>query len=259
MTYKSAAPASSPVTVLAFDSSTAVFAAAVLRNGAVEASSQLFTERNHSVHVVAEMKRLLEQCGLKPENVDVVAVGQGPGSYTGVRIAVTAGKTLAWTWNKPLIGVSSLEALALGAWQSSDKPGGKVWVVPVMDARRGQVYTSRYTADSAGHWQTLDADEIRMAAEWALLLRNEAATLGDVSEIWFVGDTTVHELALVSTDTAGGVPVRAIPFAMEAGAVGSLAMLRHGRGEKDDVHTFVPNYTQLAEAEAKLQAAARRE
>jgi tRNA threonylcarbamoyladenosine biosynthesis protein TsaB len=263
MTERSAAPAPSPVTLLAFDSSTAALAAAVIRDGVVAASSQSFTERNHSVHIVSEMKRLLAECGLKPDNVDIVAVGQGPGSYTGVRIAVTAGKTLAWTWNKPLIGVSSLEALALGVWQSREEAvpatGGKVWVVPVMDARRGQVYTSRYAADHENHWEALDSDGIRMAAEWARWLREEASKSADVSEIWFVGDTAVHEQALSWSDATNVIPVRTIPFAMNAAAVGSLALSRHRRGERDDVHTFVPNYTQLTEAEVKLQAAARRD
>jgi tRNA threonylcarbamoyladenosine biosynthesis protein TsaB len=261
MTELSAQPSSAPVTMLAFDTSTACLAAAIVRDGVVVASSQSFTERNHSVHLVAELKRLLAECGMKPENVDAVAVGQGPGSYTGVRIAVTAGKTLTWTWNKPLIGVSSLEALALGVWESPlgrrEQTTGTVWIVPIMDARRGQVYSSRFAANSTGHWEMLDRDGIRMAEDWAMVLREEASASDKVSEIWFVGDMAIHEQSLGTSDAKEGVPVRLIRFFLDAGAVGKLAWLRYLRGEKNDIHTFVPNYTQLTEAEVKLQAAAR--
>jgi tRNA threonylcarbamoyladenosine biosynthesis protein TsaB len=260
MTELSVQPPSSPVTVLAFDTSTASLAAAIVRDGIVMASSQSFTERNHSVHIVVELKRLLAESGMKPENVDAIAVGQGPGSYTGVRIAVTAGKTLAWTWNKPLIGVSSLEALALGAWElrigRHELTTGIVWIVPIMDARRGQVYTSRFAADYTGHWESLDSDGIRMAADWTGILHEQASASDGVSEIWFVGDITLHEQTLGMSDREDGVPVRMLAFSMEAGAVGKLAWSRYLRGEKDDIHTFVPNYTQLTEAEVKLQAAA---
>ncbi|MBW5448315.1 tRNA (adenosine(37)-N6)-threonylcarbamoyltransferase complex dimerization subunit type 1 TsaB [Cohnella sp. CFH 77786] len=260
---------SGPVTALAFDTSTATLAAAVVRDGTVLGSVQSNAERNHSVLIVPEIKRLLAECGLTPKDLDAIAAGRGPGSYTGVRIAVSVGKTLAWAWNKPLLGISSLEALALGAWESPEPAGegteasaarsaGIVWIVPVMDARRGQVYTARFAADEEGGWTRLDADGIRMAGDWAEALRQEAAKDGNVSAIRFVGETAPHE-ALYLAGPAGGAEVQSIPCAMEAGAVGKLAVSRFRRGERDEVHAFVPNYTQMAEAEAKLLAAARRD
>lgn len=242
------------LTVLALDTSTASLTAAAVRGGVVLGSVQSLSERNHSVQVVPVVQKLLKNCGLSGEDLDIIAVGQGPGSYTGVRIAVSVGKTLAWAWNKPLVGVSSLETLALGAWENQDgaSGGGTVWVVPVMDARRGQVYTARWAADASGRWERLDADGIRLAAEWMEKLRAEAAA-GGATEIWIVGDPEKHaDVWQYGAGESGAV--RLIPHLMEAGAAAKLAVQRYRRGEQDPVHAFVPNYTQLAEAEVKLQA-----
>jgi len=244
------------LTVLALDTSTASLTAALARGGKVLVSVQSLSERNHSVQVVPALKKLLEDCGLSGKDLDLIAVGQGPGSYTGVRIAVSVGKTLAWAWNKPLVGVSSLETLALGAWESKGvSAGGRsgpVWIVPVMDARRGQVYTARWAADADGRWERLDADGIRLAAEWIEKLRQEAAS-GGATEIWITGDAEKHA-EIWRQGEESGAAVRLVPHLMDAAATAKLAVRRFRRGEHDPVHAFVPNYTQLAEAEIKLQA-----
>lgn len=260
----SAKPAE-PATILAIDTSTASLALAVVRGDTVLGTVQSHAERNHSVLIVPEIKRLLAECGTAPQQLDAIAVGQGPGSYTGVRIAVTAGKTLAWSWGKPLIGISSLEALAFGAWESamalpagdgaSDGDGRKpIWIVPSMDARRGQVYTALFAADTAGNWTRTEEDGIRLAADWMhRLLRQEAeAADGAGALLLFVGDTSPYPAM-----PDGQAAVQAMPFAMDGSAVGKLAAKRLIAGARDDVHSFVPNYTQLAEAEAKRLAAAR--
>ncbi|MBN2980246.1 tRNA (adenosine(37)-N6)-threonylcarbamoyltransferase complex dimerization subunit type 1 TsaB [Cohnella algarum] len=251
------------MTVLSFDTSTAVLAAAITRGGAVLDSSLSFTERNHAVRIVSELKELLERNGLSRNEVDAIAAGQGPGSYTGVRIAVTAAKTLAWTWNKPLVGISSLEALAFGAWKEigPNNGGGEAWIVPLMDGRRGQAYGARFAALPDGSWRRTEEDGIRLFGPWLDKLKQAAEELpgGErPSSIVFVGQTEPFAELVAAAAGAladAGISIEAVPFGMDAGAVGLLAERRIRGGEKDEPHAFVPNYTQLAEAEAKLLAA----
>lgn len=230
--------------------------ARTVRDAAVTvASRQWKSERNHSVRTVPEIQALLRDHGVRPEALAAVAVGRGPGSYTGVRIAVTVAKTLAWAWDKPLIGVSSLEALAYGAMEDPAlaPTDGTVWLVPVLNARRGRAYTARFAAAERGAvWRREEDDGIRPLAAWASEVLAAAREAG-VAAVRFVGETEpfAAEFAALAGEA---VPVAVRACAMDAAAVGKLAAARCLRGESDDVHTFVPNYTQPAEAEAKLLA-----
>jgi tRNA threonylcarbamoyladenosine biosynthesis protein TsaB len=161
--------------------------------------------------------------------------------------------------------VSSLEALAFGAWNSLQLANEDMatdrdtWVIPLMDARRGQVYTSRYAAGHPGKWDTVNKDGIRMIADWSERLEEEATLDTQVAAIWFVGDITIPHKEVIEQAEQSGTRLRTYNCDMDAGAVGQLAELKFRQGERNEVHTFVPNYTQLTEAEVKLLAASRGE
>ncbi|MFS0723875.1 tRNA (adenosine(37)-N6)-threonylcarbamoyltransferase complex dimerization subunit type 1 TsaB [Paenibacillus sp. 1P07SE] len=264
-------PGSDEPLVLAFDTATAAFAAALLQGDRILGGVQSLAERNHSVNIIPQLQQLLRETGAGGEALTGLAVGIGPGSYTGVRIAVTAAKTLAWVWDKPLVGVSSLELLALGGGPlghaEGAEPGDEAWVVPLMDARRGQVYTALFDAAPSG-WSRLAEDQIRLMSDWRgeLIRRLEAA--GDhtgeglPARLRFTGDPALHleEIGLLEQELADRYPdlrLEVRPHVAEGRWAALLGSVRLLAGEQDTAHDLVPNYTQLAEAEAKLQARLR--
>ena len=110
---------------LAFDTATDVATVALLRDGEV-----LGERRCRAVSVLADADELLRSAGISPADIGLLAVGVGPGSFTGVRIGLAAARGLGLALDLPVAGVSTLEALAAGA------PGA----VPVIDARRREVF-----------------------------------------------------------------------------------------------------------------------
>src|SRR5437773_12488121 len=111
--------------ILAFDTATDVATSALVADGEV-----LGERTSRAVTLLEDVDALLRQAGARTRDVDALAVGIGPGSFTGVRIGLATARGLALALDLPVAGVSTLGALAAGA------PG----VVPVIDARRREVF-----------------------------------------------------------------------------------------------------------------------
>ena len=129
--------------ILALESSAKAASAAVARDGRLldlEFSNDGLT---HSVTLLPMAELALRKCGLTVRDVDAVAVSRGPGSFTGIRIGVSAAKGLCWGAEKPAIGVSTLEAMA---WNAVDVSPESI-VCCAMDARRAQVYNALFRID----------------------------------------------------------------------------------------------------------------
>ncbi|UHA71986.1 tRNA (adenosine(37)-N6)-threonylcarbamoyltransferase complex dimerization subunit type 1 TsaB [Paenibacillus sp. 481] len=262
------------VQLLAIDTSTNVLAVAALRGSGMAplANLQSEAERNHAIKLVPAMQAMIRDLGWTQDDVNVLAVGIGPGSYTGVRVAVTAAKTLAWAWRKPVVGVSSLHALALSGWEAAqqhmEQAQGSVWVYPLMDARRGQAYTARFAfehgeraaVDSLGVRQ--NEDSIRLVASVVeeaevLLAHNEGQPQ---AQVWLVGDVEPHRELLEALQAKLGSRVRIVGCKLSAAWIGRLALADLERGVPTaDIHQLEPNYAQLTEAETKLLAKEREE
>ena len=124
--------------ILAFETSAKAASVAVMEGSKLLAESYQNTGLTHSQTLMVMAEDALTQCGKSAADVQAVAVAEGPGSFTGVRIGVAAAKGFAWGKNVPCYGVSTLEAMArhLAPWQG--------YVCPVMDARRSQVYNALF-------------------------------------------------------------------------------------------------------------------
>lgn len=130
--------------LLALDASSNACSAALLlrRDGAEERLVSRFalTPREHTRRLLPMVDEVLAEAGMSPSELDAVAYGRGPGSFTGLRIAAGAAQGLAYGLDRPLLGVSTLEALAL----SAHRRHGIEHVATAMDARMGEIYVAAW-------------------------------------------------------------------------------------------------------------------
>ena len=126
--------------ILAMESSAKSASAALVRDGALLAQSFSCSGLTHSRTLLPMAEGVLDAAGVKIADVDCLAVAQGPGSFTGIRIGVSAVKGLAWAAEKPAVGVSTLEAMAYHGLAA----GEGALVCCCMDARRAQIYNALF-------------------------------------------------------------------------------------------------------------------
>lgn len=159
--------------VLALDTSTFVGTVAVLRDGVLLAEWSASVRATHGETLLPHVARALEQAGIAARELDLIAVGIGPGSFTGTRIGMATAKGLALAEGKPLRGVSSLRVIAAGM------PAGALRAVAV-DAQKGELYCALYAYEGA------ELEE--RVAPFHALPGEAAARLGALGPVWLAGD-----------------------------------------------------------------------
>ena len=125
--------------ILSIETATPVCSVALHGNGNLTGILETFTDKSHSSNLVPMIEELLKDKGTGYAGLNAVAVSRGPGSYTGLRIGVSSAKGICFARNIPLIGVSTLEALARQAINKMDDH--EALYCPMLDARRMEVYT----------------------------------------------------------------------------------------------------------------------
>lgn len=181
--------------ILALETAAKAVSAAITEDGKVLASAYQDTGLTHSRTLMPLVELLLKNTGLTPADLDAVAVSAGPGSFTGVRIGVSAAKGLAWAADKPCAAVSTLAALARNV---SFLDG---LIVCAMDARRQQVYNALFEARD-GRLTRLTEDRAIALSGLVEELRDDPrpkTVLGDGGRMCF------------DYLTAAGVPCRLAP------------------------------------------------
>lgn len=124
--------------ILGIDSSGLVASVAITQDGILIGEYTTNFKKTHSQTLLPMLDELKNMIDLDLDSIDAIAVSGGPGSFTGLRIGSATVKGLGLALNKPIISVSTLEALAYNLW------GTKRWICPLMDARRNQTYTALY-------------------------------------------------------------------------------------------------------------------
>ena len=222
--------------ILAFETSAKAASVALLEDGKLLGESYQNTGLTHSQTIMVMAEDLLKQCGKTVADVTAVAVANGPGSFTGIRIGVAAAKGFAWGAELPCVGASTLASMAvgLGIWQG--------YVCPVMDARRSQVYNALYHVDCGKY--------TRIREDRAISLRELGEDVKNLSEpIFLVGDGSDLCYNTLSEKVPGLIlPPEARMHQRAAGvALEAERLLRSGG--TFPAGALVPNYLRLSQAE----------
>ena len=207
--------------VLAFDTSSKALSLAILEDKQVLAETTINIKKNHSITLMPAIDFLMASLDWTPKDLDRIVVAEGPGSYTGLRIAVATAKTLAHTLNIELVGMSSLLALV-----PSQQEG---LVVPIMDARRNNVYAGFYE----------NAKPVMPEAHLSFAEVLEKVT--DAEQVTFVG-----EVGPFVEQIQEHLPQASYQESLPNAA--NLALWAWNK-KADSLHDFVPNYLKRVEAE----------
>lgn len=211
--------------ILAIETTTKLCSVALGRDGVLLAQREVESERHaHAEKVNFFAAEVLEEAGLKLADIDAVAVGIGPGSYTGSRIGLSAAKGLCYALNRPIIGVNTLTTLVEAARAANGRTDLPQW--PMIDARRMEVFTQKHDVKGMAvgdvHPQVLDE-------AWAF----------DAGECCVFGDGADKAVELWKSAPR----IRHVPgIKAHAGAMFAHAELRLRDGEMDDLAYLVPLY-----------------
>ena len=188
----------------------------------------------HSRYLMALIDRALQLSGLGLKEIDGFAVTRGPGSFTGLRIGISTVKGLAWATQKPAVGISSLEALAVQAAPTSRL------ICSMLDARNHEVYFGRYRFVEGRLKRELDEQAASPAA----------AIAGICETCLFIGDGALKYREMI-TNQLGERAIFALSFqhALRATAILHLSQLEFLKNRTDTAATLVPRYLRKSYAE----------
>lgn len=224
--------------ILALESSAVSAGAAVIKDGRLLSETYVNIGLTHSETLLPLADSCLKNAGLTVADADAFAVAKGPGSFTGIRIGISAVKGLCFDTEKPVYGVSTLEAMACGAMLEG------YLICPVMDARCRQVYTALFEARAGALERKLEDTPLKLEELEALLTQKKRKVL-------LVGDGA--NIVKSYLEAQGRVEFQVFPeifrFQRAAG-VAFAAYMRYNNGEPGQPgEMLVPSYLRLPQAE----------
>lgn len=215
--------------ILALETATKLCSVAVARDGVVLAARDLESDKHvHAEKVNVFIAEVMEEAGLEMRALDAVAVGIGPGSYTGLRIGLSAAKGLCYALEIPIIGISTLQTLFASAGIRDQPNGMDCW--PMIDARRMEVFTQGFAADGRA---LTDVAPIVLDAEWTERI-GKAMVFGDGADkaghLWKDASSIVFQQGIRP----------------HASAMTAEALRRSINSDFDDLAYLVPTYGKAA-------------
>jgi tRNA threonylcarbamoyladenosine biosynthesis protein TsaB len=209
--------------ILSIETSTSVCSVAIHSHGKLQSIAELNESGVHAEKIMGLIDQACESAGTKLKDIDAIAVSEGPGSYTGLRIGVSTAKGLSFGLDKPLIGINTLQALASAV---QIKPGE--FTIPVLDARRMEVY-----------FQVFDSYlQAKSSLGSEILSEDSFQNYLNEGRVVFLGDAIEKVQQVIRHEKA--------EFVSEVGFsaihMGKLAFLKYENKEFEDLAYFVPNY-----------------
>jgi tRNA threonylcarbamoyladenosine biosynthesis protein TsaB len=224
--------------ILAVDTATTSCSVAIVDQTSLAVEFTLNRKETHSKHLMEMIHAILEISGFDLSAVDGFAVTKGPGSFTGLRIGISTVKGLAAAAGKPIVGISSLEALAVQVPDSSNL------ICPLIDARKGEVYFSRY--------KVVDGELQKQTTEQ--VARPENAFGGLKESCLFVGNGALLYKHIIQEKLGRFASFAPMPHnTIRASTVGYLSMGKFKSKNIDKIENFSPHYIRRSDAEMKIR------
>ena len=221
---------------LAVDTATNSGGVALARNAELIGTVQIKRPLEYSEHLLSQVEFLLGQFELALEEIDAFVVASGPGSFTGLRIGMATVKGFCQSLDRPVSGVSTLEALAYRFRHVSHR------VAPMIDARRQQIFGAVYEVDEGGKARLIDPERVEPPARWLATLPGERCL--------FVGDG-----AQMFASTVASLRSKDLLIRSDNTILPELCLLgyhRFVRGEVGDAGSLTANYVRPSDAELAI-------
>lgn len=224
--------------ILAIDTSTKSGSVAIWEGNNLLAETLLNINVTHSETLLLTLQDMLRQTNLFMDDIGLFALTMGPGSFTGIRIGVSTVKGFALASGKPVVGISTLEAMA---WNF---PFSSFQVVPFLDARRSEVYSARFVWKEGG-FKRLDEDSAKAPEEVLDSIDSEAILVGDgVEKYRNLINEKLGSKARVAPSSHAFVRASIIAF---------LAREKYSKEDFLDLDSFIPLYLRRSEAEVNRE------
>ncbi|WP_420385591.1 tRNA (adenosine(37)-N6)-threonylcarbamoyltransferase complex dimerization subunit type 1 TsaB [Roseivirga sp.] len=212
--------------ILSIETATTVCSVALTDGQQIVARKKLYTDKSHANQLTLLVTEMMKEAGLVLADLKAVAISEGPGSYTGLRIGISTAKGLCYALNIPLIGISTLKAMAHEVNATMNEAGGLL--CPMIDARRMEVYTALYSPEMtevmAPHPKILDESSFE-------------ETLKE-SGVLFFGNGAPKFSEVLQNENARFVE----EISPSAWAIGQLAAERFANQQFEDLAYFEPSY-----------------
>lgn len=225
--------------ILGIDTATPWGTMALCRDEEVLFEVTLCKLKGGGEYLLALLEQLMDTAGIGFKEIDLIAVGTGPGSYTGIRVGLAAVSGLAEGLQVPVYPLSTLEIIAENCRRASR------WVVPVIDARRAEVYTALYESTPEG-LREVRPPAARPVAEWA-------QSLSDFPEIMVCGDGSKEYFDIWNGYT--NITIAPAYWDRPLGSLAAQCARRDWKPDSQQGNLLKPSYLKRVEAEIRLEEA----